>query len=47
MRFGADDGKAADLLQNNRLREAVGHGIDAPGFDQPIRPMRGSRAQLW
>jgi sulfur-carrier protein len=42
MRFGADAGKVADLQQNTRLHEVLGHGIDDPGFDPAIRPMKWS-----
>jgi cyclic pyranopterin phosphate synthase len=39
LRDGAADAELAGLIQGEMWRKARGHGIDAPGFIQPERPM--------
>ncbi|QZS52580.1 GTP 3',8-cyclase MoaA [Rhodococcus opacus] len=39
LRGGADDGEIADAWRNAMWAKAAGHGINAPDFLQPSRPM--------
>lgn len=39
LRSGASDGEIAELWRGTMWRKAAGHGIDDPGFAQPLRPM--------
>lgn len=39
LRAGATDDEIAELWRSTMWRKAAGHGVDAPGFVQPERPM--------
>ncbi|GGL24413.1 GTP 3',8-cyclase MoaA [Phycicoccus endophyticus] len=39
LRAGADDAELTDLVVAQMWAKKAGHGIDAPGFEQPQRPM--------